>query len=197
MSNPKPPAKPKGPIPEPLPEPPELAAKRDGIIAGLEKASKNYAGSLQQVLRKSAQLMVNTRPEGQIDTQLYQDVKDAFQRYANDTAAPAAPPALMEFLDWLQAYVAARPPTLPVEGAAAAAPAPTPAAAPASAPAAAPRVGGRSDGFESSSPGKRASLVTGEAPPPPSQPMDPKSEAKQLESFKAWMKNPSFGKTKG
>jgi hypothetical protein len=195
MADPNQPSKQK--VPEPLPEPADLAAKREQLVAGLDKAAKNFTGTLQQVLRKSHQLLHNTKPDGHLDEQLYQDVKDAFQRYSTDRAAPGAPPVLMEFIEWLQSYVTARPPTVSAQGTPIAA-APPAAAAPAGAPPMAARSGGGAkDGFESGPAKPRTSLVSGEAPPPPNKPLDPKSEQQQLESFKAWMKNPSLGKTKG
>ncbi|RYZ15990.1 MAG: hypothetical protein EOO70_05555, partial [Myxococcaceae bacterium] len=55
---------------------------------------------------------------------------------------------------------------------------------------------GAQDGFESSNANRAAAL--GDVPPPPGAVKpDVKGEQQQLDSFKAWMKNPSLGKLKG
>jgi len=173
--------------------PPEIVEKRDKIAAELEKHAKASTGTLQQVLRKTAALMNNTRQGAQIDPQLYNDVKEAFLRYSKDTSAGATPPILMEAIEWMSSYLETRG-FGPAEPAAAAA-APAPAAASSSA----PRPKGPQDGFESGKSAARPmSLGNPDAPPPPNaKPLDPKSEQKELESFKNWMKNPALGKLKG
>jgi hypothetical protein len=172
--------------------PPEMLEKRDKIAGELEKLAKTSTGTLQQVLRKTAALMNNTKQGAQIDVQLYNDVKEAFLRYAKDTSAGATPPVLMDALEWMSSYLETRG-FGPAEQPAAAAP------AAAAAPSAAPRAKGPQDGFESGKPAARPmSLGNPDAPPPPSaKPLDPKAEQKELESFKNWMKNPGLGKLKG
>jgi hypothetical protein len=174
--------------------PPEMIEKRDKIVAELEKIAKTSTGTLQQVLRKTASLMFNTRQGAQIDTQLYSDVKEAFLRYSKDTTAGATPPILMDAIEWMSSYLETRG-FSPSEPAAAAAATPAPAAASSSA----PRPKGPQDGFESGKSAARPmSLGNPDAPPPPNaKPLDPKAEQKELESFKNWMKNPALGKLKG
>ncbi|MDY7225523.1 hypothetical protein [Hyalangium rubrum] len=171
--------------------PPELLEKREKIAAEMEKIAKTSTGSLQQVLRKTAALLSNTKQGAQIDVQLYNDVKEAFLRYSKDAAAGPTPDVLMEALEWMSAYLSTRG-FAPAEQQAAA-PAP---AATASAPASAPRAKGPQDGFESGKGSKAMSLGNPDAPPS-NQPLDPKTEQKEIESFKNWMKNPSLGKLKG
>lgn len=192
-------ANPQKPVVDPSVAPPEapseLVEKREKLAQELEKVAKNCTGSLQQVLRKTAAMMSNTKPGAQIDQQLYNDVKEAFLRYSKDTAAGPTPPILMEAIEWLSTYLSAR-------GFATAEPSAAPAAAAASAPAASPGSKGAKDvkdGFESGRPAKGAmSLGNPDAPPPPTaKPLDPKAEQKELESFKNWMKNPGLGRLKG
>ncbi|QSQ18668.1 hypothetical protein JY651_25220 [Pyxidicoccus parkwayensis] len=173
--------------------PAELVAKRDRIIPELEKQAKTATGTLQQVMRKMAALISNTKPGAALDGRLYQDVKDAFSRHLSEAeknpALAAMPPVLVESVEWMQAYLNAR--GFSPESASAPA-----AAAPAKAPAAGKAAAaGPKDAFESG--GKKHASLTGEAPPPPAAPLDAKKEQKELESFKAWMKNPSLGKLKG
>ncbi|WP_426750670.1 hypothetical protein [Myxococcus sp. Y35] len=191
MSNPNP--DPRVPAQMPPEAPPEILAKREGIITELENQAKSATGTLQQVMRKMAGLLANTRPGSSLNFQLYQDVKDAFSRHLNEASKTPAlatmPPVVTEAVEWMQAYLAAR--GFATEDAPAAA---APVAAPAPAPAAgAPK--GAKDAFETSS--KKHGALTGDVPPPPSVQPDVKAEQKELESFKAWMKNPSLGKLKG
>jgi hypothetical protein len=197
MSNPQKPVV--DPSVAPPEAPSELVEKREKIAQELEKVAKNATGSLQQVLRKTAAMMSNTKPGAQIDGQLYNDVKEAFLRYSKDTAAGPTPPILMDAIEWLSSYLSAR-------GFSSAEPSAAPAAAAASAPAAPAAAPGGSkgakdakDGFESGRPARGAmSLGNPDAPPPPAaKPLDPKAEQKDLESFKNWMKNPGLGKLKG
>ncbi|QRK04584.1 hypothetical protein JQX13_30575 [Archangium violaceum] len=166
--------------------PADLVAKRDQIVAELEKAAKEASGTLQQVLRKMITLLASTKPGAPYDPQSLQDVKDAFVRYSQDPEALAKPrPAiLMESVEWMQAYLASR--GFPVQGAGAA-----PAAAPASKPAAAAGTASK-DSFESGS-AQHARSLGGDVPVPPGQ----SKEQEQLESMKSWMLNPSLGKVKG
>jgi ABC-type transporter Mla subunit MlaD len=169
---------------------PEILAKRDQLIADLETAAKASTGTLQQVLRKMSALISNTKPGAALDNRLFQDVKDAFQRFSQDTEAAAKrPPVLMQSVEWMQAYLSSR--GFAVEGAAATASAPAAAANPA-----APRAAGGKDGFESG--GSQRARVLGDVPPPPgAQPEGAKDQQQQLESFKTWMKNPGVGNVKG
>jgi hypothetical protein len=192
MSNPNP--DPRVPAEMPPEAPADLVAKRERIIPELEKHAKTATGTLQQVMRKMAALITNTKPGASLSFQLYQDVKDAFSRHLGEAEKNPAlanmPTVLVESVEWMQAYLNAR------GFAADTAPAATSAAAPAAkAPAGkAPPAAGAKDAFESG--GKKHASLTGEAPPPAATP-DVKAEQKELESFKAWMKNPSLGKLKG
>ncbi len=193
MSNPNP--DPRVPAQMPPEAPADLVAKREPIAAELENQAKSATGTLQQVMRKMAALLANTKPGASLSFQLYQDVKDAFSRHLNEASKTPAlanmPPILVESVEWMQAYLEAR------GFAAENAPAATATAAPAAkAPAAkAPVAGGAKDAFETG--GKKHAALTGDVPPPPAAQPDVKAEQKDLESFKAWMKNPSLGKLKG
>ncbi|NVJ03166.1 hypothetical protein HV824_34355 [Myxococcus sp. AM009] len=195
MSNPNP--DPRVPAQMPPEAPPELVAKRERLVTELENQAKSATGTLQQVMRKMSALLGNTKPGASLSFQLYQDVKDAFTRHLNEaTKTPALanmPPVLVESVEWMQAYLNAR--GFATEEAAAAAAAPAATAAPAAAPKAPAGPGGAKDAFETSS--KKHASLTGDVPPPPAAPPDVKAEQKDLESFKAWMKNPSLGKLKG
>ncbi|WP_309889476.1 hypothetical protein [Archangium sp.] len=189
--------KPKVTVPAEMPREaaPEILAKRDQLIADLETAAKGSTGTLQQVLRKMSALISNTKPGAALDNRLFQDVKDAFQRFSQDTEAAAKrPPVLMQSVEWMQAYLSSR--GFAVEGAAATTA--TTASAPAAAanPAAPRAAGGGKDGFESGA--SQRARVLGDVPPPPgAQPDAAKDQQQQLESFKTWMKNPGVGKVKG
>ncbi len=196
MSNPNP--DPRVPAQMPPEAPGELTAKRERIIPELENQAKTATGTLQQVMRKMAALLANTKPGASLSFQLYQDVKDAFTRHLNEAGKNPAlanmPPILVESVEWMQAYLNAR--GFSTDNAPA--PAATAASAPAPAPAAgskAPATAGAKDAFESG--GKKHAAITGDVPPPPAAQPDVKAEQKELESFKAWMKNPSLGKLKG
>ncbi|RYZ33827.1 MAG: hypothetical protein EOO71_40940 [Myxococcaceae bacterium] len=198
MSNPNP--DPRVPAEMPPAAPEELTKKREGIISGLDAASKGATGTLQQVLRKMSELLVNTKDGAHMNMALYQDVKDAFNRHLGEAgknpALAAMPPVLIEAVEWMQNYLTSRG----FEPSAAAAPA---AAAPAAAakPAAAAGPGGPKDAFVSDSAAKKRAAITGDVPPPPSianaPPPNTQEVQKDLESFKAWMKNPALGKLKG
>lgn len=183
MSNPNP--DPRVPAQMPPEAPPELVAKRERLVTELENQAKSATGTLQQVMRKMSALLGNTKPGASLSFQLYQDVKDAFTRHLNEaTKTPALatmPPVLVESVEWMQAYLNARGFSTD-EAAASAAKAPV-------------GPGGAKDAFETSS--KKHASLTGDVPPPPAAPPDVKAEQKDLESFKAWMKNPSLGKLKG
>lgn len=192
MSNPNP--DPRVPAEMPPEAPADLVAKRERIIPELEKQAKTATGTLQQVMRKMASLLTNTKPGASLSFQLYQDVKDAFSRHLGEAEKNPAlanmPTVLVESVEWMQAYLNAR------GFAADAAPAATGTAAPAAkAPAGKAPVAGAKDAFESG--GKKQVSLGGDVPPPPAGAPDVKAEQKELESFKAWMKNPSLGKLKG
>lgn len=194
MSNPNP--DPRVPAQMPPEAPPELTAKRERLVTELENQAKSATGTLQQVMRKMAALLANTKPGASLSFQLYQDVKDAFSRHLNEaTKTPALanmPPIVVESVEWMQAYLAAR--GFAVDQAAPAAPAAQPAAK--AAPAGKAPTAGVKDAFESG--GKKMPSLGGDAAPPAAAaPPDVKAEQKELESFKAWMKNPSLGKLKG
>lgn len=181
-------------IPEIPDAPADLVAKRERIIPELENQAKTATGTLQQVMRKMASLLSNTKPGASINGQLYRDVKDAFSRHLGEAEKSPAlanmPAVLIESVEWMQAYLEAR--GFATEAApAATASAPAAAKAPAGkAPAA-----GAKDAFESG--GKKQVSLSGDVPPAPATQPDVKTEQKELESFKAWMKNPSLGKLKG
>lgn len=171
--------------------PPELLAKADGIAAELDKAAKTATGTLQQVLRVVANVVRDSKT-GSLSHQLHSSMTEMMNRLMTEAKTDPSivskiPPSLGEGVEWLQSYLAAR--GVPSGGyyaeggAAKKAPA---AAAPA------PRAGGKAqDGFESSG-ARPMALPTDDAPAPA-----PQKPGQQLESFKAWMKNPSAGKLKG
>jgi len=184
-------------------EPPELVAKRERLLAALEKQAKAATGSTQPVLRKMHELLTNTRVGSPLNLNLYQEVKDAFVRFMKDPVLPP-PTIIMEVVEFMQERLAAvgftgqmewpeGAPPVPagfvgslLEGV----PAPTAPAAPAQR-----STSGIKDGFEGSSSQRKMTLNPETAPAPLAA--DPKSEQRQLESFKTWMKNPAIGKVKG
>ncbi|HEX8821409.1 MAG TPA: hypothetical protein VF794_15895 [Archangium sp.] len=192
----------------PLPtEPPELVAKRDRLLATLEKEAKAATGTAQPVLRKMHELLSNTKVGSPLNAGLYQEVKDSFVRFMKDPVLP--PPAIiMEVVEFLQERLVTVGFTGQMEWPEGAPPVPagfvgsllqgTPAAsAPAAAAPAQRGAGGVKDGFEGSSSQRKMTLNPETAPAPAAASTDPKSEQQQLESFKTWMKNPALGKVKG
>ncbi|HYO70495.1 MAG TPA: hypothetical protein VEU33_30885 [Archangium sp.] len=190
----------------PLPtEPPELVAKREKLLAALEKQSKAATGSAQPVLRKMHELVANTKVGVPLNVGLYNEVKDAFVRFMKDPVLPA-PTIIMEVVEFMQERLATvgftgqmewpeGAPPIPagfvgtlLEGSPAAGGAPV---SPFQRPAAAVK-----DGFEGSAQRKGMTLNP-EAAPAPAVSSEAKSEQQQLESFKTWMKNPALGKVKG
>lgn len=175
--------------------PPELLAKAIPLATEIEKAAKTATGTLQQVLRVVANVIRDSKT-GSLTQDLHKSMTDSMSRLmseakADNSIAAKVPSVLFEGVEWLESYLAAR--GVPeggygTEGASAKKAAPAPAAA-----AAPPRAGaGKSqDGFESKS-ARPMALPTDDAPAP----VQPKP-GQQLESFKAWMKNPSAGKVKG
>lgn len=185
------------------PEPPEVIAKRDKLLAELEVQSKTATGTFLQVVRTMKTLVSSTKPGTPFDEHLYGDVSGALNRFMQDPILPV-PPVLALVVEYLQtrlntygvqvqAAVKEMNPELHAKMAytppGGAAPAPTSAARPS---AGAPTA---KDGFEGSS-SKRLSLSPEANLPPPAS-AEPKQEQQNLESFKAWMKNPALGKLKG
>jgi CBS domain-containing protein len=187
-------------------EPPELVAKRDRLLAALEKETKAASGTVQQVMRKMHDLLSNTKVSAPLNLGLYTDVKNVFARYMKEPVTAAPPAILMECVEFMQERLVAvgftgqmewpegAPPMPPEFAKAAAEAAPAPVAPPPPAPPAA-RTTGVKDGFEGSGAPKRGLSLNPEATPPPSS--EPKAEQQQLDSFKTWMKNPGFGKVRG
>ena len=184
-------------------ESPELVAKRDRLLSALEKESKTATGAAQQVLRKMFDLLSNTKVSAPLNLGLYTDVKNAFVRFMKEPVTGPPPAIIMECVEFMQERLVAVGFTGQMEWPEGAPPLPpefnkpmTAEAAPAPAPAApAPRAAASSkDGFEGGGAQRRLTLNPETAAPPPS---DPKSEQQQLDSFKAWMKNPALGKVKG
>jgi hypothetical protein len=169
-----------------------MLAKADPIVAELDKAAKTATGTLQQVLRVVA-LVVRDTKSGALTQQSHNSMTEAMGRLMTEaktdpSIAAKVPAALGEAVEWLQTYLSER--GVPEGGYGGQAAAPKAAAAPAARPAARP-MGKAGDGFESGG-ARPMALPTDDAP----QPVAPKS-GQQLESFKAWMKNPSAGKLKG
>ncbi|MCP3097628.1 hypothetical protein LZ198_01920 [Myxococcus sp. K15C18031901] len=187
------------------PEPSELVEKREKLLAELEAQTKTAQGTFLQVVRTMKMLVSSTSPSAPFDEKLYGDVTGALNRFMKDPILPV--PAVLGLAvsylqDRLNTYgvtiqnavkemnpeMAAKLAFTPPAEAAGGAPAPAPAAP-------RPATGvATKDGFEGSSNRRGLSLDPEASPPPPASP--PK-EAQQLESFKAWMKNPSLGKLKG
>jgi hypothetical protein len=191
----------------PLPtEPPELVAKREKLLAALEKQAKAATGTAQPVLRKMHELVANTKVGTPLNVGLYNEVKDAFVRFMKDPVLPP-PTIIMEVVEFMQERLAAvgftgqmewpeGAPPVPagfvgalLEGSPAAGGAPI---SPVQRPAA-----GVKDGFEGSAQRKGGMTLNPETAPAPAASSDQKSEQQQLESFKTWMKNPALGKVKG
>lgn len=205
---------PKQPLEVPKEMPPQASndhiAKRDRMIAELEKLAKDSSGTLQQVLRKMAAMMNGTKQMSPgSNAQAMQDVKDAFARYASDKETAAVPPPaiLMEAVEWMQTYLAQR--GFPVNQAGGSAPAGAP--APAASRPAAPARGGAKDGFDSRGATSHAQSIGGEAPlkpgAPAAKPGAPAEQAQQpqqsqqldsmKETLKNWQLNSQLGKVKG
>lgn len=192
------PPTPKKEVPQLPPEPPELTAKREKLLVDLDEQSKSATGVFQQVLRNMRKLVASSAPTAPLDQQLYTDVKDALTRFMKEPILPP-PPILGQVVEYLQYRINTYGMTIQkmalemnpeIAGKMAIQPPGAAASAPA-APAARANPKGPSDGFESSSKGKM-NLNPEFAGTP-----DPKAEQQQLESFKAWMKNPALGKLKG
>ena len=189
-------------------EPPELVAKRDRLLSALEKESKSATGGAQQVLRKMFDLLSNTKVGAPLNLGLYTDVKNAFMRFMKEPMTAPPPMIIMECVEFMQERLVAVGFTGQMEWPEGAPPIPPemnkpltaeglPAAAPAPA-AAAPRAGGSKDGFEGGGSQRRMTLNPETAAPPPAAAAQQKAEPqKELEGFKAWMKNPALGKLKG
>ncbi|MFE8596713.1 hypothetical protein KYC5002_14595 [Archangium violaceum] len=193
----------------PLPvEPPELVAKREKLLAALEKQTKTATGTAQPLLRKMHELVANTKVGVPLNANLYTDVKDAFIRFTKDPVLPP-PTIIMEVVEFMQERLAAVGFTGQMEWPEGAPPIPagfvgallegTPAAGGAPvAPAAQQRsAAGPKDGFEGSAQRKSGMTLNPETAPAPAAPADANSEKQKLEEFKTWMKNPGLGNVKG
>ncbi len=91
----------------PLPvEPPELVAKREKLLAALEKQAKAATGTAQPLLRKMHELVANTKVGVPLNVNLYTDVKDAFIRFTKDPVLPP-PTIIMEVVEFMQERLAA------------------------------------------------------------------------------------------
>lgn len=183
-------------------EPPELVAKRERLLAALEKQAKTATGTAQPVMRKMYDLLANSKVGAPFSMNLYVDVKNAFVRFMKDPVLPP-PPIIMECVEFMQERLVTVGFSGEMEWPEGAPPVPAafskvnlaegvPQAKPAPAP---KRVRGPKDGFESASARKppAVAMLDGQEPVP----LTPKSENLQLDSFKTWMQNPDLGKTKG
>ncbi|MCP3060550.1 hypothetical protein LXT21_17345 [Myxococcus sp. K38C18041901] len=185
------------------PEPAALVEKREKLLAELEKQSKTAEGSFLQVVRTMKMLVSSTTPGAPFDERLYGDVSSALERFMANPILPV-PPTLGMVVSYLSERLSTYGMSIQnavkeanpefAEKYAFAPPGAQPAAAPAPAAARPAGPAGAKDGFESGSGRRGLSLDPNAAPPAPA---DPKKEQQQLESFKAWMKNPSLGKLKG
>ncbi|NNB89288.1 hypothetical protein HJC10_29020 [Corallococcus exiguus] len=195
---------PKTQLPLP-PEPPELKEKRDKLLAELDVQGKTAQGTFLQVVRNMRKLVAASAPGTPLDEGMYKDVTDSLNRFMKDPILP--PPAILghvvEYLQYristygmtIQSAVMEMNPELGAKFAV------TPPVAAPAAPAAPARgaAGGHktSDGFENSSRPKIA-LTREDSLPGTAKPADTRAESQQqLDSFKAWMKNPALGKLKG
>jgi hypothetical protein len=178
--------------PDVVDAPPELLAKAEPLAAELDKAAKTATGTLQQVLRVVANVVRDTKT-GSLTQELHQSMTEQMTRLMNEAKtdsglAAKVPPVLGDAVEWLQSYLRAR--GVPEGGYfSEGKPAKAPAAA---APAQRPAAGGSQDGFESKG-SRPMALPTDDAP----NPAAPQKPGQQLESFKAWMKNPNAGNLKG
>jgi hypothetical protein len=201
MSTQTPPKKEKRQLP---PEPQELIEKREKLLSELETQSKTAQGTFLQVVRTMKMLIASTKPGSPFDEKLYGDVSGALQRFMKDPILPL-PPVMGMAVDYLstrlntygmtiQAAVKEMNPEMHAKLAFT-----PPSGASVGAPASAAKPGGATpkakDGFESG--GQRAMSLNPESDAPVPGQADPKKEQQNLESFKAWMKNPSLGKLKG
>ena len=93
--------------------PADLLAKRDGLIAELDKAAKSASGPTQQAIQKMSALLGSTRQGAAPSGAVHQEVKDAFNKLVEESSkdpkhASAAPPILNQSVEWMQAYLKAR-----------------------------------------------------------------------------------------
>ncbi|XXF76022.1 hypothetical protein P2318_23580 [Myxococcaceae bacterium GXIMD 01537] len=171
--------------------PPEVLAKADAIVAELDKAAKTATGTLQQVLRVVANVVRDTKT-GALTQALHTSMTEGLGRLMTEAKSDPGlvskiPLVLGEAVEWLQGYLEARGVPEGGYGPQAAAPK-APAAA---APRAASKPGKAGDGFESGGARPMALPSDDGVTQPAAKP------GQQLESFKAWMRNPSAGKLKG
>jgi hypothetical protein len=180
MPTSKPPEHTKTPSP-----PTDPVARRDQLLADLEKAAKTAKGSLLTVLQKMSALLSGSRPGGALDKQLFHDFQEAFAQFSQDGAASRTPPVLMESLEWVHTCFIARASASSASGASAAKLA----------------VSGRGrdgkDSFESSGATPKVRSLTGEVPQATGPVNAQREQQEQLESMKNWMLNPGLGKVRG
>ena len=170
------------PMPKRPARPSDPFAWRDQLIAELESAVKTATGSVQPVLQKLLAVVSNSRPGGSLDRQLFQDLQESFGRFSQDRSA-AAPPVIMESLEWIQICFIA-PSSASSSSSSSAGAAAKPAGV----------VKGGKDSFDSGA-AQRARSLTGDIPLTPGAPKEKPQE--QLESIKNWLMNPGLGKVKG
>lgn len=156
--------------------PAELHAKREKIVAGLDAEAKTATGTMQQVLRIMSQVLNNCRPGADIDSNLDNSMRTAFQRLEAEGATTPWPTVLVQSIEWMQSYLDARGFPLKEE-----------AAASKPAPAAAVQGAGARDVFEKAS--TKISL-TGE------QPIATGGTSAEG-GLKNWQLNPGLGKVRG
>ncbi|OJH39333.1 hypothetical protein [Cystobacter ferrugineus] len=183
-------------------ESPELVAKRDRLLAALEKQANTAKGTAQPVIRKMYELLANTKVGAPFNMNLYVDVKNAFVRFMKDPVLPP-PPIIMECVEFMQERLVSVGFSGQMEWPEGAPPVPAAFSKvnlaegipqPAKSAPAPKRARGAQDGFES--PPRRAPVIAqldGQVP----EPITPKTESQQLDSFKAWIQSPDLGKTKG
>ncbi|MFP2901703.1 hypothetical protein, partial [Corallococcus sp. 4LFB] len=104
---------PRVPATMPPAAPEEVTKKRDGLITGLDAAAKTATGTLQAVLRKMSELLANTKDGAQLNMNLYEDVKTAFNRHLqeaekNPKLAADMPAVLINAVEWMQEYISSR-----------------------------------------------------------------------------------------
>ncbi len=155
--------------------PAELHAKREKLVAGLDAEAKVATGTMQQVLRIMSQFLNNCRPGAEIDSNLDNSIRTAFQRLEAEGSTTPWPTVLVQSIEWMQAYLEARGFPLKDEAAA-------------TKPAPAVQGSGARDVFEKAS--TKISL-TGE------QPIATTEGGNAQGGLKNWQLNPSLGKVRG
>ncbi len=195
MSNPKSPSAPVFP-----PESPAQAAERERLLPELLKQAKASTGTVQTVLRKMHDVLVQTQPGAVVDPQVYEVAKAAFAQLGKEPNLKI-PPILLQAVEFLKKRAAAMEhsgqtqppkgaPPPPVASKAGAAPAP---ARPAPAAGAPPRRN-TMDGFEM--PKRTSSSVSLIPAVGPSEPAG-QGKIEPRTGAPATIKNPGAGKVKG